>query len=409
METFAQLMSFLDVLGMSNAAITEALRQLPLLREQSHILYLPDRFNVHFAKVGWVAFESFNLDVMRQAVTLADAGQFEEAEHLLAEYYNDKTLQWSLLQLWGIEQFRPREVLAQFAKDDYLAGRYHACIPNVLMIIDGLVNDIAQTGFFADGTNLTAWDSIAAHSSGLQVIAKIFSTNRTKTTVEPISIPYRNGILHGRDLGYANKIVAAKCWATLFAIGDWARALQEGKKYPRPAEQAPSLSALLQQWEEMQQLAGRMEQWKQRDLFVGGDVPATGSPEDYEDRTPERTFAKFMMYWERNNYGKMATLIVDYFKRPVNTRAREIRRDFAHIKPKKYSILSINNTDPGMTTITTLVTYVEDEEKTTEITVHLIYADEENTPILRGEPHGKWIIHQRSFGPIIYPRLTETA
>lgn len=36
-----------------------------------------------------------------------------------------------------------------------------------------------------------------------------------------IYFPYRNGILHGRDLAYGNEIVSSKCIVMLFAIRDW--------------------------------------------------------------------------------------------------------------------------------------------------------------------------------------------
>ena len=35
----------------------------------------------------------------------------------------------------------------------------------------------------------------------------------------------------------SNKVVAAKCWAALFAARDWAGALDEGKKEPKPKEE----------------------------------------------------------------------------------------------------------------------------------------------------------------------------
>jgi len=156
LETVAQFLPLLESLGMDNANILTVLRQLPALREQSHILYVPDRFNEHFAQVGWIAYESLNMDVMRLAVALADAGQYEEAEARLADHYTDDTLHWSLLSMRHVEAFRPRENLAHLAKDDYLAGRYHACVPVLLMLIDGIVNDIEQIGFFAEGTDMTA-------------------------------------------------------------------------------------------------------------------------------------------------------------------------------------------------------------------------------------------------------------
>ena len=146
LEALTQFMPFLASCGMGNADMLEALRQLPALREQTHILYLPDRFNAHFAEKGWISYDSFDIDMMREAVELADTGQVEEAESRLVEYYTDQKLYWSLLRMRGVDTFRPREDLARLVKEDYLAGRYHACVPVLLMLIDGLVNRVEQTG-----------------------------------------------------------------------------------------------------------------------------------------------------------------------------------------------------------------------------------------------------------------------
>lgn len=34
-------------------------------------------------------------------------------------------------------------------------------------------------------------------------------------------MPYRNAILHGRDLNYANEYVSCKLLALMFAVADW--------------------------------------------------------------------------------------------------------------------------------------------------------------------------------------------
>ena len=152
----------------------------------------------------------------------------------------------------------------------------------------------------------------------------------------------------------------------------------------------------------------RVECWQARAQAVGVDVPATGCPEDYDESTPERTFAEFMLFWKQRNYGNVATLIMDYYNRPINMRAGEIRQDFGHIKPSTFTLLSITDTALATTTLTSLIYYTEkDEEKTAEISVDLIYVDAANTAMLRGEPNGRWQIHQRSFNPIIVPHLME--
>ncbi len=182
-----------------------------------------DKFNHYFAQRGWIAHESMSTELMLKVVELAEQGQLDLAEQELIDYYSSNDIEQRIMFFIGIPELYMRYELIKLAYDDTISGRYHACIPNLLMIIDGCVNDIDKgKGFFAENINLTAWDSIAAHSTGLSVIKEIFNSPRTKTTTEEITLPYRNGILHGRDLGYANRTVTAKCWAALFAIRDWA-------------------------------------------------------------------------------------------------------------------------------------------------------------------------------------------
>lgn len=230
----SKVVSFFEKIGIKNEKISEAFKKFPdLFQKTEELVNMPDRFNEHFSKSGWVAYESLNFELMKEAVYLADEGKFDEANNLLVEHYNEETLKWGLTFMKGVEEYRPRYDLAEKAKEDYLAGRYHACVPVVLTIIDGIVNDIEQKGFFAQGVDLTAWDSIAAHSSGLQELSKLFNSARKKTNTETITVPYRHGILHGRDLGYANKVVAAKTWATLFTIRDWLWLLNKVKKFQK--------------------------------------------------------------------------------------------------------------------------------------------------------------------------------
>ena len=42
-----------------------------------------------------------------------------------------------------------------------------------------------------------------------------------KTNYEEIKFPYRNGILHGRDLNFANKYVSCKSLVLLLALDNW--------------------------------------------------------------------------------------------------------------------------------------------------------------------------------------------
>lgn len=142
-----------------------------LAQATAELTSLPDRFNDLFAEQGWIAYDRLNSEIMRSAVELGEAGDVDGAEELLVEHFDEETIDWGIKFMWAVEAFRPRERLARLALTDYLEGRYHACVPVVLMILDGIVNDIEQKrgfsrGFFAENADLTAWDSIAAHSRG---------------------------------------------------------------------------------------------------------------------------------------------------------------------------------------------------------------------------------------------------
>ncbi len=103
-----------------------------------------------------------------------------------------------------------------------------------------------RRGFFAEGVSLTAWDSVAAHDKGLNELKTIFQTGRYATTTEQITVPYRNGIIHGMDLGYDNKTVAAKSWAALFAARDWAMRVEQGLLIAPPEEPKTSWREIFQ-------------------------------------------------------------------------------------------------------------------------------------------------------------------
>jgi len=401
-EALSKAVSFFKKIGIKNDKISEAFKKAPdLCQKTDELVNMPDRFNEHFSKSGWVAYESLNAELMKEAVCLAEDGKFDEANNLLVEYYNEETLKWGLTRMKGVEEYRPRYELAEKAKEDYLAGRYHACVPVVLTIIDGIVNDIEQKGFFAQGVDLTAWDSIAAHSSGLQELSTLFNRARKKTNTETITVPYRHGILHGRDLEYANKVVAAKTWATLFTIRDWAMAVKQGKKVPKEKEPEPSLLEVFKSYAKTQEQKKKLEAWRPRELKPDKDFPAYGMPEEFETHTPERELSQFFQYWSANNYGKMAGFMKTFGDSPLSKRAGEVRLNFQGKSLEGYKILEVKDEAAAITEITVEVTVTHRDKILIEkINVRMIHEDSEGNPKLREEPDGNWRIIEHSFMPI---------
>lgn len=402
MDALSKVVAFFEKLGIKNKNISEAFKQVPnLVSKTQELVNMPDRFNELFSKKGWIAYESLNFELMSKAVKLADEGKFKEANELIVEHYNEDTLKWGLTFMKALEEYRIRDHLAQKAKEDYLEGRYHACVPVVLAIIDGIVNDVEQKGFFAEGVDLTAWDSIAAHSTGLQELSRLFNSPRKKTTTEKITVPYRHGILHGRDLGFDNKIVAAKAWATLFVIRDWALAIRQGKKHPKEKEPEPSFIEVLKSYAKTQEQKKKLEAWKPRDLTPGKDFPEAGLPEHYENNSPEYTLSLFLHYWEKSNYGKMASLIKTFVDAPLSKRAGEIREQFQGKILTGFKLVKINDLAAAMTEISLeLDIQYEERRITKEIGVRIINEDQNGNPVIRGESGGNWLIIENSLIPI---------
>ena len=201
-----------------------------------------DRFNDLFWGIGWIAYWTIDVNVLKKAVAKGDLGDIAGAQADLVRHYDPERVRFELKKMRHIKAFEARMPLARKALIDYQEERYHACIPVVLALLDGMVNEIYQKvhkkryGFFAEDVDLIAWDSIAAHSKGLNKLARTFRSGRYTTTTEIIDIPYRNGILHGMDLGYDNKTVAAKAWAALFATGEWALKAEQGLLTPPQPE-----------------------------------------------------------------------------------------------------------------------------------------------------------------------------
>lgn len=381
----------------------DAFNEFKKIKQQAEILRIPDQFNERFANLGWIAYESMNMEVMQNAISIHDTEGEDAAEAFLSDSYDEETLKWGILRFSGNRYFRKRIRLTELAREDYLAGRYHACIPLLLSLLDGLVNDVSKhVGFFAENVDLTAWDCIAAHETGLQTLASILTKGRNKTNEDAISIPYRNGILHGRELAFDNKVVAAKCWAALFAARDWAGALDDGKKKPKPKEEV-SWKQLFKQISETNLMKKSIEEWKPR---ISEDIPYLpfeGDISNLPENTPEHAVAAFLDHWCNKRYGPIADALLYFTDTPKGKKAGMARQDFGKHVPVSFKVLGVDDQAAAVTNVMTELHFeVDGQEKIKEVLVCAIYQDLDNNPSVRSLPGGHWRIVQNSFTDIIY-------
>ncbi len=372
------------------------------LAEQSSLLSLPDQFNYRFCSLGWIAYESMNVDEMEQATSIYDSEGVENAEEFLASTYDEKALKLGIMRFHGDPDFRKRIRLANLAKEDYLAERYHACIPLLLSIIDGVVNDVSKhIGLFAEGTNVSAWDSISGHESGLPCLAKLMSQNRNKTRDSKITIPYRNGIMHGRELNYDNKLVAAKCWAALFAARDWAMDIRDGKSSPKPTIE-PTWGELINGLAEVKKKKEILKNWNPRSVEDIEHLPVSDHFSSLPIETPERFVAEFLDNWSKCRWGLVAESLLDYSNLPKGLKAKRVKEQFSHVSISSFSIVNIEDQTPCSSAISINVDIKFNEKPDTRCAiVRTLYLDKDNNPLVTGEDEGMWNISEHSISDII--------
>jgi len=346
---------FARLLGVNTTSVDEILSELTQLEKKTdEMAAIPDKFNDLFSDRGWILFDSMSLDTAKQAIEIAESEGLDQADEFLVDYFSPEWVEDRINWLRNITGFRERFCLAKKALEDYRAGRFYASVLVTLSLIDGWVSelnivDFQRHGFFAEKSQLIAWDSIAAHPKGLVKLQAVFGKSRMMTRSEEIRIPYRHGIIHGMDLGYDNKYVAAKCWAALFAVRDWAIKAAKGELSAPEIE--PEVEKTL--WESIesyldtQREIERIKQWQPRQVIVGESIPAAGQIQDYPSNTPERKIVEFLSYWMKNNYGYMARCHAPMLK----TKPVEVKVRFQDRQLLEFELVEVNDVTPAVTDI----------------------------------------------------------
>ena len=409
-KALSSLAKFASLLGLVDKEQLKGLEKINEIEEQMNELSkLPDEFNDYFSDKGWIAYESMNTNVIKSAIQFAKQGEEEKAESELLNHYSGENIKWQINLLKNIPEFMKRYHLIQVAYEDYIDKKYITCIPLQLIIIDGAVNDIDKgKGFFTTSIDLHAWDSIAAHRNGLTKLRDIFNRSRKSTTTERIEKPFRNGILHGRDLNYGNQKVAAKAWALMFAIRDWKVALNKGKKNPIPEEPTKSFK---ENWTELvdsinlyreakkkrEEQSHKVSMWKPREFKIGDTHPTKGELSDYEENSPELKVFEFLHYWKKKNYGKIAmsirkTILTD---KPIGQLAGKYRNELSDKELLDYELVEIKDESPAISEVFVKTKYrINDSETEKKLKFRLVYEDEEGSPFVRGDEEGKWMIFE---------------
>lgn len=355
-----------------------------LADKMSNFLQTTEAFNTLFAQRGWICHAWQNLPAAEAAVAAAKAGDFETAETILTDSYNDTTIDLHLNHMANLRCFQKRIPLARLAATDYAEGRYHACIPVVLALLDGMGQELTGAGFLRQGARFIDNDSFVGIGPGMDALIRAFTSSRGGTTVDPIYVPHRHGILHGVDLGYANRMVAAKSWAALLAAGSYAT-MVEKSQVPKP-EQRGLLETLV--WaaeQDAKRKAGEQlfASWRRRapsELERSMTAPIPGSP--------EAAAYEFVLAWTKKNFGAMAKATTDGRGANTHSLAGKIRRQLPS-PPSKFKLMSVSEEAPAAAWVTLQIEWPD--FKADDVRLRLLHRNDEGlTP--SNDSTGRWHI-----------------
>lgn len=308
---------------------------------QADILDLPDRFNAAFGDRGWIATSSLSVEVMRGAVENHEAGNTDAAEAIILDW----VLRPDTINLFAITRSKSfnvagdrwhqlREALALTQED-----RYWSAIPLILLASDGFASDVLGTSPFEKNADLSLFDSMVAHPTALPALITRLTKGVRKSSDDPLSMPLRHGILHGRSLGYANRAVCGKAWMLMIALVDWAadKRDEETRRAKDEARNSTDWRALSASIQKNQADKRAIESFTAK----GWDGPFDA---ELSESDPPFAFREFLKGWKARNFGLMAKRAVNITQQKQGHLAGRMREDTEHVQLTAFEILSVDQT-----------------------------------------------------------------
>lgn len=178
-------------------------------KEMKDLIMTTEEYNNNFSDYGWIAYSLINVEFMKNANIIFKENGIEKAEDFISDYYKDNIKNTKRFIQYSTKEFRKRANIIDEAFEAYESEKYYSAITLFLTIADGVINDFTKNkGFFTEGVDLDCWDCLVECDKGLKKLKEIYNLPRKKTVEDMVTMPYRNGILHGRDLNFGNKYVA---------------------------------------------------------------------------------------------------------------------------------------------------------------------------------------------------------
>jgi hypothetical protein len=261
------------------------------------------------------------------------------------------------------------------------------------------VNDYTKSkGFFAEGTDVTAWDCLVGCSDGLTKMKGIFNKGRNKTNHDEIRLPYRNGILHGRDLNYGNEYVSCKCVALMFALADWMSMRDSEEKRRAKFEKEsnpPPISESLKNLKENALQREEISKWQPREVIVGKDIPLVPTIEDCAAFQYVIPVIETFNAWKAKNYGTLSIYLNRLFSYEESEKklAGECRQMFSSKDFCSFELKEIEERACSFSRILVQADWdVNGKHFSEPLEFGCVYQDENEKPVLPWHGNGKWML-----------------
>ncbi|MYB58353.1 MAG: hypothetical protein F4X51_18350 [Gemmatimonadetes bacterium] len=355
MNDFSKFLKSVDLSGMSVEqilAMIPVLKVLPLPKKIKEQLLDVERqaknliatkqqaYNVDAQLLdrGWFVHKNLDIETIQQANTMCSTGNLLAAEEVFCDFFLDK-IDEDINRLGiharnvGWRKYldpRSKKTLRQEQeKDADYSGNMYAQNINrayentrkgcyaeatllMLPIIDGMTSKFLITSgtdretIFSNNSRekLTpeAEQAIKTVAPNFWEALDIIAETRSRYSAEEITIPYRNGIMHGTDVNFNNKFVVCKCWALLLTVDEVMKAISDAEYQRTVAKKSPAESK-----KETQRLVEDSETFVPRDkLAITGD--GNFETQQFEKNTPEYALQKFFTGWKNKNYRDVAMI-----------------------------------------------------------------------------------------------------
>lgn len=308
-----------------------------------------ETFNSLFIEKGWCAYGSMSFTLIKKTIDQAKIIGVDEAEKILIDYFSNSD-NIMIKYLIYLDPFAKRSEQLKECFDAHLNGNYTLSILLGLSITDGVVDDFTNKGgFFAKNTDLEVNSDFKGIHVGLSKLQKIFSRSCQKTNEDRIEIPYRNGILHGRELNYSNEYVSSKVIALMFAIADWMKTKEKAVKEVHLTKENDSLSTYFS----AQEFEKEIDIWKPKKIKIGEDIPEDGIIADYKNMEYLKPVIDFFQAWKDEKYWVLALILEKCFheKYTDSKRICLCKELFSNKKLVDYKMLEVEEVSSVMSTI----------------------------------------------------------